>query len=164
MAKGSLAGDGSGIQAMFLRAPYNYDVVVASDESALVCADKSLAIQSSKDSADINTIVRNFGVGRGAIAPLTEPMFGDFTEVVDFRTAQDALVAARQRFMALPSDLRKRFGNDPQELLRFISDDKNYDEGVKLGFVVPKPVPEAAKPMDVRIVSDPPAAPAAKTS
>ena len=47
----------SKVPVVFLRTPYNYDTMAASNESALECLDESLAIQSAKDESDINTIV-----------------------------------------------------------------------------------------------------------
>ena len=45
-------------------------------------------------------------------------------------------------FMQLPSDVRKRFKNNPAELLKFVSDDKNIDEGIKLGIFEKRQVDE----------------------
>lgn len=40
---------------------------------------------------------------------------------------------AKTLFMQLPSDVRKRFDNNPSKLLAFIQDEKNVEEGIKLG-------------------------------
>ena len=37
--------------------------------------------------------------------------------------------------MALPSDVRSRFGNNPAELLDFLNDNSNYDEAIRLGLI-----------------------------
>ena len=52
----------SKVVAPFVRSPYNYDMSAVSDETGLCCEDESLAIQSAKEDADINTIVRRFGL------------------------------------------------------------------------------------------------------
>lgn len=40
---------------------------------------------------------------------------------------------AKNLFMQLPSDVRKRFDNKPAKLLEFISNPDNLEEGIKLG-------------------------------
>lgn len=120
----------------FVRTPYNYDMNKASRESGLATGEGKTH-QSFKDESDINTIVRRFGV-TGQLPQVTAPRYGDFSEVVDFRTAMDVVVAAEREFMKLPGSLRKRFGNDPQQLLEFVGNDKNRAEAEFLG-IIPKP-------------------------
>ena len=45
--------------------------------------------------------------------------------------------------MALDANVRKRFHNDPAELIDFVSDEKNRDEAVRLGLLQ---IPEFPKP------------------
>lgn len=49
---------------------------------------------------------------------------------------------AQEQFAALSSKIRKRFNNDPVELLKFVSDAKNLEEMYELGLAV-KPAPIA---------------------
>ena len=70
-----------------MRALYGYDVKEASDATALTCADPSLAVQSQKDEADINTIVRNFGLTGKLPANIRPATYGDFTGVDDYQSA-----------------------------------------------------------------------------
>lgn len=63
------------------------------------------------------------------------PNFGDFSSVEDFQTALNRVTKAREDFEALPSSLRDRF-RDPTSLIRFLSDDSNRDEAIRLGLVV----------------------------
>lgn len=137
----------------FVRSPYNYDRNAASRASGVECLDESLAIQSAKEECDINTIVRRFGVTGQLPQDVRRPTYGDFTEVVDFRQAQDALIAARESFMAMPAEVRKRFHNDAAEFVDFCSDEKNLDEMRKLGLAVPKVVKVDSPPMKVEIVN-----------
>ena len=46
---------------------------------------------------------------------------------------------ARSIFAQLPSELRKRFHNDPAELVVFMSDSANVEEAISLG-LMSKPV------------------------
>ena len=59
--------------------------------------------------------------------------FGDFTEVVDYRTALDQINRSKAVFDALPSVLRKRFDNDPAKMLDFCSKAENLPEMIELG-------------------------------
>jgi len=123
--------------AVFLRTPYNYDVNEASDVSALVCEDPSLAQQHAKDECDINTIVRRFGLTGELPSNVRAPQYGDFTDAVDYHTALNAVRAADEAFMQLPADVRTRFNNDAGAFVDFVSDDANRAEAEKLGLVLP---------------------------
>lgn len=118
---------------MFNRAPYNYDVDAASNEAGLMCLDKSLAQQHELEETDINVIVKRFGVTGMLPQRTLPPLFGDFTDVVDFREAQTKIREAQEAFDALPAEVRFRFGNDPAEFVEFATDEANIDELRKLG-------------------------------
>jgi len=115
--------------------------------SDLECLDPSLAQQQFKDEVDINVLLERFKVTGQLPQGVVLPSYGDFSAVVDFRSAQEALRRAKDSFMALPASLRERFRNDLQELLEFVSDEKNRDEAVRLGLVpAPSPAPAPASP------------------
>lgn len=119
----------------FLRTPYNYDTIAASNESALHCEDASLAQQQFKDETDINNILRQFNVtGLLPETPLS-PRYGDFTGISDYQSALNAVIAAEDGFMTLPADIRARFANDPENLINFLDNPENKDEAIKLGLV-----------------------------
>lgn len=122
-------------KAPFLRTPYNYDTNAASDESGVACEEPSLAQQHFKDECDINNILRQFNItGLLPEAPLS-PRYGDFTGIVDYHSALNAVIAAEDGFMALPADLRARFQNDPENLISFLDNPNNKDEAIKLGLI-----------------------------
>jgi len=133
-----------------LRTGFNYDTNIASDASGLKCEDVSLTKQSDAEAADINTIVRRFNIS--GMLPVQElpPQFGDFTDVVDFQTAMNAVVLARETFEALPADLRSRFHNDPVEFVDFTDNKDNLDEMRKLGLAKPV-VAKAPEPGPLRV-------------
>lgn len=138
----------------FIRTPYNYDRYAASVASGLVSDEVTRTQQQFKDECDINTIVRNFGL-TGQL-PFNErtPLTGDYTEVVnDYQSALNMVMAADAAFMELPSNLRERFHNNPQELLEFVQDPRNKDEADKLGIL--RGLPKEDEPMRVRVVADP---------
>lgn len=145
--------------APFIRTRNNYDMDHASRASGLVCTDPSKAQQHDKDDADINTLVRRFGI-TGQIpvldrVPLESEIFHDIT---DFHSAMNAIRESETTFMTLPADLRARFDNDPHAFLKFTSDEKNRDEMRTLGLLKP----ETPKPGPIEVVlakpaGDPPA-------
>lgn len=123
-----------------VRAYNAYDVDARSDETGLACLDDSKAIQSQKDEADINVIVRNFGLTGKVPENVRVPQYGDFDIVSDYQSAIQAVRDAEASFMMMPADVRARFENNPQYFLEFCSDAANLEEMRKLGLAVPKPV------------------------
>lgn len=125
-------------KAPFVRSAYNYDADLVSEETGLECKDPSMAQQNEKEEADINTIVRRFGLTGEMPQGFRIPQYGDFSEITDYQTALNAVKQANEAFLQLPAALRSRFHNDPEEFVEFCMDEKNYDEAVKLGLVVEK--------------------------
>lgn len=125
---------------MSIRVPGQYDAFKVSCERKHRTTGVSLTKQSFREAADINGIVRRFGltgqlpVGNGRI-----PMTGDFASAPDFQTSMNLVIQARQAFEALPAKWRERFGHDPANFLSFVEDPKNRDEAVKLGLIQPPP-------------------------
>lgn len=97
--------------------------------------------QSEMKSCDINQIVKNPQMMMQA-ALTAKPYFGDFSEPEDYHLALDRVLKADTAFSTLPSKLRKRFDNDPAELLKFLADEKNRDEAIQLGLVLPAEKPD----------------------
>lgn len=129
---------------VFVRQPYNYDMMEASDASGLKCLDKSLTQQSFAEEVDINTIVRRFNLTGEVPEGYVAPSYGDFTGITDYHSAMNAVAKAGEAFDELPAQIRARFHNDPQELLEFLGNEENRAEAVKLGIVQEqaKPAPE----------------------
>lgn len=130
---------------MFLRSAFNYDTDMVSEETGLRCEDPSKTQQNQRDEADINTIVRRFGLTGQLPENVRIPQYGDFTGVTDYQTALNAVKAAETAFMVLPADLRAKFDNDPHLYVEFCTNPDNADELVKLGLAVRK---EQEKPAD----------------
>lgn len=138
---------------MKLKMSYD-DFDQASWDIGLVCLDDSKAVQSAAEEADINTIVRRFGLTGQLPVDVKAPQYGDFTEVTDYQTAMNAVLEAQASFAAMPAEVRSRFGNDPGAFVDFCSDESNKDEMKKLGLLVPDKAPLV--PLEVRVVADPP--------
>lgn len=136
------------IPSVTLRAPFAYDVDQASDASAVSVFDAGLTQQHFAEEADINTIVRRFGLTGELPTDVRAPQFADFVEAVDYHTAMNAIRQADEAFMALPADVRSRFQNDAGAFVAFCSDAANRAEAVKLGLVLPTVVSTTGAPAE----------------
>ena len=104
---------------MELRTPYNYDRDEVSKNTALVFNDETLTQQNFKDDADLNIMIRKYGV-----LPVQEVNWDEFDSSVipsDYHQMQNQLIEADQAFMGLPAELRSQVDNDPAKLLALIS-------------------------------------------
>lgn len=117
----------------------SYDAKKASVQTGLFCKDDSRAIQSQRDEADINTIVRNFGLTGQLPQGVRVPTYGDFEGLDNYQEALEAIRAADASFKAMPADVRSRFDNNPAKFVAFCSDSANLEEMRKLGLAVPAP-------------------------
>lgn len=100
--------------------------------------------QSFAKDTDVNNIMykyRAIGVDYNRLPAPGKGVYGDFTKIKDYKSAMESVLKAQNDFMALPSNIRNRFQNDPSQLIAFCEDPKNYDEGVKLGLFKPKQEP-----------------------
>jgi phage internal scaffolding protein len=93
------------------------------------------------DEANINNIVKRCMNGAAMPTGGRTPLFGDFSEVADFTSAQTLIAQANAEFEQLPSDVREKFGNNVSDLMDFLDDETNLDEAIKLG-LAPKPTSE----------------------
>lgn len=114
--------------AMFSRSVlFNYDRDQVSFETGLRCEDPSLAVQSQAEEADINVIVKRFGVTGMLPESVRIPQYGDFTGPSDFQSSMEYVAAAQSAFMELPAALRAEFNNDPGEFLAYAEDPANAE-------------------------------------
>lgn len=91
------------------------------------------AKQEFKDDADINSIMRKFQ--KTGVITHTARHQGEYGEIGP-QTLHDALNtvrAAETMFQELPSSIRNKFANNPQEFLAYVQDSKNYIEAQSLG-------------------------------
>lgn len=104
---------------MELRTPYNYDRDQVSKNTAVIFEDETLTQQNFKDDADLNIMIRKYGV-----LPVQEVNWNEFDSSVipsDYHQLQNQLIEADQAFMGLPAELRSQVDNDPAKLLALIS-------------------------------------------
>lgn len=105
----------------------------------LVCPEPSLTKQSAADEVDVNKLMERFAkTGQLSVSDI-QPVYGDATQVPDLFTSLTIVKNAERSFMALDANTRERFGNSVANLYAFLSDPKNHEEGVSLGFLAAKP-------------------------
>ncbi|UPW41540.1 internal scaffolding protein [Peromfec virus RodF8_61] len=99
----------------------------------------SMTQQQFKEESNINNIIDRYKATGYLTDPLNpstrKPIYGDFSEIPSYQEVCNVIAAANEAFDALPAALRKRFNNDPQELLDFLNDEANTDEAIALGLV-----------------------------
>lgn len=98
--------------------------------------DESLTQQSDLKDSDINIIMAKY-VQTGQLPKINSerPEGGDYTQVGDYREMLDKLKETKAQFDALPAHIRKRFGNDPANMLEFVGNADNKEEAAKLGLL-----------------------------
>lgn len=112
----------------------------------------SLTRQSDADDCDINVMMARYQTtGQEPRVNPRQPQWGDFSSVPGYQEALNIVRQADEDFMLLDAEVRERFGNDPAGMLRFLSDESNRDEAIRLGLVTP-PAPEPP-PQRVEIVN-----------
>lgn len=97
---------------------------------------ESLTQQHFKEECDIRNIVS----GLKQPTSILTLEYGDFSSraASDYQSALNKIKQAEDAFNTLPSTIRKRFNHSPKDFLKFVGDEANYDEGVKLGIFKPR--------------------------
>nr|WAE43875.1 MAG: internal scaffolding protein [Microviridae sp.] len=123
----------------------------------LVCKDPSRTKQSFKKECDINLIMKKYKKVMSSnyldsYNSVVGGQFGDFSNIIDYRTALDTVGRAESIFMGLPAVVRSQFGNDTAVFLDFVNNPANAHRLAELGLVpttpaVKPPVEEKAKPV-----------------
>lgn len=91
--------------------------------------------QAHKDRCDVNKIVKKYSA-TGAIEHVSsfEGCYGNLSGK-DFKEMMDTVVSVKAKFDEFPSDVRKRFRNDPVEFMTFFDDPVNRPEAIRLGLI-----------------------------
>ena len=135
---------------MEVRTPYNYDRDEVSKNTALICEDESLAQQNMKDDADLNIMIRKYGV-----LPAQQVNWKEFDATViprDYHELQNMMKEADAAFLSLPGEMRQSVDNDPEKFLQMydakIAEIKAAEKAVKAAekrSVDPAPAVDADK-------------------
>lgn len=92
--------------------------------------------QSMVAECDINNILKQYkrtGMIAHINAQAAQGQYIDLPSDQDFQESLNIVMRAEESFATLPSKVRARFGNDPQEFLAFMADPANQDEMISLG-------------------------------
>lgn len=91
---------------------------------ATVNNEPTMTQQSDKDDCDINIIMKKYG--HGAFPQVTaQPMYGDFSQGLDYTEARQAILRADEAFHEIPAEIRQHFDNDAAKFIDFTQDPKN---------------------------------------
>lgn len=110
--------------------------------------------QSFQKECDINNVMSHYEK-TGILTHVREgqPHYGDFEGADDYHSAMNRILEAQDAFMAIPSQIRAQFANDPGKFLEFAQDPDNHDQMVEMGLINPTsstppetPQPRARKP------------------
>lgn len=96
---------------------------------------KLMTKQEFQKECDVNTIMAKYLANRELPVNIKVGTYGDFASAPDYRDSLHLIMAAKEQFDALPSLTRKKFDNDPEKFLAFVSDEKNLDEAHDLGLL-----------------------------
>lgn len=97
--------------------------------------------QQFRDEVDINRIMKKYMQG----VPISHVnhklgIYGDFSNVKDFQSALETVTGATEAFNQLPSHIRNRFSNDPNQLFQFLQNPQNQSEAISLGLMTEPPI------------------------
>jgi phage internal scaffolding protein len=100
----------------------------------------SLTKQSHKAECDVNTILKKYEK-TGVINHVNNvaPTYGNFLNIEEYQTSLNKIGMAEESFDALPAKIRKKFQNNPANLIEFLSKEENKKEALELG-LLNKPV------------------------
>lgn len=98
--------------------------------------EPSMTEQQFKEDTDVN-IIMNKLLKKGIMPKFVSKTgtYGDFRGAPDYYEAMQNVARAQSDFNELPSKIRNRFNNDPQQLMDFLNDTKNDEEALKLGLI-----------------------------
>lgn len=115
-----------------IRKPYDPPVQVGLDCSQDLSATK----QSFKDECDINRILHGYRK-TGLIDHLSkhQGIYDDVSNYDDYHASMNLIIESQESFNALPSEIRKRFSNDPSLFLDFVHDESNRAEMIEMGLI-----------------------------
>lgn len=121
----------------------------------VLCCGPGLTKQEFREETDINGIMKRYNAT--GVLPVdmatVQPVFADVSDISDFASVLNRMIAARESFNSLDPVLRARFRNDPAELVEFLQDGRNRPEAVALGLIsAPK---EQVLPAEPAVVTTP---------
>lgn len=132
------------VSGVLPRVRREYDREVASELAAIDTGSATKVQQQFAKDADINEIVRRFGLTGELPPPRAAHQYGDFSEVKDFQGAMEQLAIAREAFDLMPAEIREEFGYDPAYFVDWVSDPANEEAARSAGLLPAKKSAEAS--------------------
>lgn len=91
--------------------------------------------------SDINYIMDKFmKTGQVTHTSNKKGIYADVSEIPDLIGAAQIVREAQNNFEALPSHVREKFNNKPEEMIKFLQNPKNSEEAVQLGLLTKLPL------------------------
>ena len=115
--------------------------------------DVSRTKQQFKDECDINKILKRYKKTGTVPTNGKTPIYGDFSGGLDYSALMNKVAKVGEVFDQLPFEFRKEMGFNPENMITFVLDDKNYERAVKLGLRGLDEVKEKAKAEEALRVS-----------
>jgi len=106
--------------------------------------------QSHKDEVNINNIVKRHGMDLITKTAQLQQFTYDDNPNNDFQETMNAILQAEKSFSSVPSDIRKKFDNDPAKFLDFIHNKDNQQQLVDWGLAN---APETVSPVEVIVTN-----------
>lgn len=97
--------------------------------------EKTKTQEHHAKNADAASIVKKYGYQSSPFHTRQNGYYSDISEVPDLQTALQAVKTAETAFQQLPSEIRKKLGNDPTNLVDYLKDPKNTEEAIKYGLL-----------------------------
>jgi phage internal scaffolding protein len=91
--------------------------------------------QHEANNMNINEIMSRYNKTKMAPVTYCTPQYGDFSKVNDYHTSLNKVINIQNEFMELPANIKKRFKNNPANLINFMNDNENYHEAIELGLI-----------------------------
>lgn len=112
--------------------------------------NESKTNQGKKNKVSINTIMARYHKAMSVASDPRDGLYGDFSDKASYHEALSRIRDAQNDFDQLSASLRKRFDNNPANLIDFLSDEKNREEAMDLGLISR---PEIVKPIQVLVTN-----------
>lgn len=95
---------------------------------------ETMTEQCHKQDCDINTIIKRYDK-TGLITHVNKATaeYGDYTTVNEYQQSMQLVIDAENAFSEIPSNIRKKFGNDAGAFFEFATDPNNHDKMVEMG-------------------------------
>lgn len=104
---------------------------------AFTCKTPSMAFQSEKQDTMIESYLRRYRATGflGDPARKAAATFGDFSGLEDYQTIQNKMCAVKEHFEALPSNIRRFFGDEPANFVSFVTNPANFQKAIEMGLI-----------------------------